>query len=192
MATPSLSTPEQTPALRRIYNPVQQDYATFLETSASTGGVRTLAEIELAPGGGNMPHYHMAFDERFEVLEGELQVLVGKNTYTLRPGDTKTAPANTLHNFKNLTDKPTRFLVDIRPGSTGFEQAIQIAYGLAADGKTNAKSLPTNIYHLAVIFVLGEGRVPGVMSLLMPLFRILAARARKKGIEQELIRRYCK
>lgn len=38
---------------------------------------------------------------------------------------------------------------------------------------------------------MGEGRVPGVMSLLMPVFRLLAARARKKGIEQELISKYC-
>lgn len=176
---------------RRIYHPTQKDYATFLETSASTYGKRTLIEIELAPGGGNVPHYHMTFSERFEVLEGELEVLVGTETHTLRPGETKIAPVNTLHNFKNPTDKTTRFLVDIQPGSRGFEQALQIAYGLATDGKANKQGLPTNIYHLAVIFVMGEGRVPGMMSLLMPVFRFLAARARKKGIEQELIRKYC-
>ena len=45
---------------RRIYNPVQKDYATFLETSAETNGLRTLIEIELAPGGGNLVHYHKA------------------------------------------------------------------------------------------------------------------------------------
>lgn len=192
MATTTLSTNEQTTtAPRRIFHPTQKDYATFLETSASTNGKRTLIEIELAPGGGNPPHYHLAFDERFEVLEGELQVLVGTETYTLRRGETKTAPVNTLHCFKNATDKTTRFLVDIQPGSTGFEQALQIAYGLATDGKANKQGLPKNIYHLAVIFVLGEGRMPGAMSLLMPVFRILAAQARKKGIEQELIRAYC-
>ena len=30
---------------RRIYNPVQRDAATFLETSEETGGERTLAEL---------------------------------------------------------------------------------------------------------------------------------------------------
>jgi hypothetical protein len=29
------------------------------------------------------------------------------------------------------------------------------------------------------------------MSLVMPVFRFLAARARKKGIERELIEKYC-
>ncbi|MBC8075330.1 MAG: cupin domain-containing protein [Chloroflexales bacterium] len=178
-------------ALRRIYHPTQKDYATFLETSASTGGKHTLIEIEVAPGGGTVPHYHLTYSERFEVLEGELEVHVGTEKHTLRPGETKTAQINTLHNFKNSTDKTTRFLVELVPGSPGFEQSLQIAYGLATDGKANKQGLPTNIYHLAVIFVMGEGRVPGVMSLLMPVFRLLAARARKKGIEQELIRKYC-
>jgi quercetin dioxygenase-like cupin family protein len=187
MATPSHSTP----ALHRIYNPVQQDYATFLETSASTGGRHTLIEIEVVPGGGTVPHYHLAYSERFEVLEGELEVHVGGETHTLRPGDTKTAQINTLHNFKNPTGKPTRFLIELVPGSTGFEQSLQIVYGLAVDGKVNKQGLPTNIYHLALVFVMGEGRVPGVMSLVMPLFRFLAGRARKKGIEQELIEKYC-
>ena len=173
-----------TTAPRRYYHLIQKDYATFLETSASTGGRRTLIEIELAPGGGNPPHYHTNFSERFEVLEGELQVLLGTETQTLRPGETKTAYRNTLHCFKNPTDKTVRFLVDIQPGSTGFERALQIAYGLATDGKANKQGLPKNLYHLAVIFVLGEGRMPGAFALVMPLFPFLAARARKKGIEQ--------
>ena len=36
----------------RIYNPIQKDYVTFLETSDETGGEHTLIEIEVAPGGG--------------------------------------------------------------------------------------------------------------------------------------------
>ena len=192
IVTTTLSAAGQTQAPRRIYHPTQKDYATFLETSAQTGGKHTLLEIELAPGGGNVPHYHDAFNERFEVLEGELEVLVGKETHTLRPGDTKTAFANTLHNFKNPTDKTTRFLIDIQPGSTGFEQTLQILYGLATDGKANKQGLPTNIYHLAVLLILGDSRLGGGASLLMPVFRLLAARARKKGIERALIEKYCR
>ena len=56
---------------RRIYNPVQRDAATFLETSEETGGVRTLAELEVAPGGKVTPHYHLTYSERFKVLEGQ-------------------------------------------------------------------------------------------------------------------------
>jgi quercetin dioxygenase-like cupin family protein len=179
-------------SLRRIYNPVQKDYATFLETSAETNGERTLIEIELAPGGGNRSHYHLSFSERFEVLEGELQVQLGKETQILKPTQSATAAPNTLHCFSNPTDQTTRFLVELRPGHTGFEQSLQIAYGLAADGKTNKESLPTNPYHLAILFIMSEGMVPGLFAMLAPVFRFLAARARKLGIEQALIRTYCR
>jgi quercetin dioxygenase-like cupin family protein len=177
---------------RQIYNPVQKDYATFLETAASTNGRRTLLEVEVAAGGGNALHYHAAFSERFEVLEGVLCVQLGKETYTLKPGESATAPASTLHRFYNATSLPVRFLVELQPGSAGFERALQIGYGLAADGRTNAKGLPKNIYHLALCFELSETMVTGALSLITPLFRFLAARARRKGIEQELIRKYCR
>lgn len=176
---------------RKVYNPVQKDYAIFLETSAATNGERTLIEIELAPGGGNAAHYHQAFSERFEVLEGELHVQVGQEERILRPTQAETVPINTLHRFFNPTDQAVRFLVELRPGNTGFEQALQIAYGLAADGKTNAQSIPTNLYHMALLFTFSESHLAGFMALLTPLFRLLAARARRLGIERELIERYC-
>ena len=125
------------------------------------------------------------------MIEGELQVRVGDEIRLLKPGQSALALPETLHNFSNPSAQPTRFLIELRPGHTGFEQALSIAYGLAADGKTNEASLPTNLYHLAVVFMLGEGMVPGVFALLMPVFRFLAARAREKGIEQELIEKYC-
>jgi mannose-6-phosphate isomerase-like protein (cupin superfamily) len=111
---------------RRYYHPGQKDYATFLETSEETGGERTLIEIELAPGGGNTPHYHKTYDEHFEVLEGALEVQLGKASRILRPG---------------------------------------------------AKA---------------EGRLPGVFAVIEPLFRLLAKRARRKGIDKELEARYCR
>ena len=148
---------------RRIYNPVQKDFATFLETSAQTNGARTLLEIELAPGGGNLAHYHKAFSERFEILQGELQVQVGEEKRLLTPGQSALALPGILHCFSNSSVQPARFLVELRPGHTGFEQMLCIAYGLAADGKTNEKSLPTNLYHLSILIMLGEGRCPAYL-----------------------------
>jgi quercetin dioxygenase-like cupin family protein len=177
---------------RRIYNPIQKDYATFLETSEETGGERTLIEIEVAPGGGTTPHYHLTYDEHFEVLEGALEVMVGDETRTLTEGENATAPANTLHNFHNATDEPTTFLVEFRPGHGGFEKALQVAYGLAADGLANSGGLPKNLYHMALLFEWGEGRVPGIFTVIEPLMRLLAKRARRKGIDKELEARYCR
>ena len=89
----------------------------------------------MAPGGGTPPHYHKTYDERFEVLEGELEVMLGKERHALRPGRRAVAPKNTLHCFKNRTGEPTTFLVEMRPGQPGFEKAFKVGYGLAADGR---------------------------------------------------------
>jgi mannose-6-phosphate isomerase-like protein (cupin superfamily) len=178
-------------AKRRYYHPLQRDYATFLESSAETGGEYTLIEVEVAPGGGNAPHYHKTYDEHFEVLSGTLEVMSGGKTHILRPGERAAAPKNTLHNFHNPTGEPTTFLVTLRPGSPGFEKALKAGYGLAADGLTRADGTPKNLYHLAVLLEWSEIRIPGVFTVVEPLLRLLAKRARRKGVDRELEARYC-
>jgi len=177
---------------RRYFHPQQKDYATFLKTSEETRGGLTLIEIEVAPGGGNAPHYHKTYDEHFEVLEGTLEVLVGKEKRLLHPGQRAVAPKNTKHRFTNPTTEPTTFLVEMRPGQPGFEKALKAGYGLAADGLTRAGGTPKNLYQLAVLLEWSEIRLPGVMGFMEPLFRLLAKRARNKGIDKELEKKYCR
>lgn len=175
---------------RRHYNPVQRDAATFLETSEETGGECTLAEVEVAPGGGPIAHYHKTYTESFEVLEGELEVLVGDETRVLRAGRKATVPRNTLHRFHNATDQTTRFLCEMRPGQPGFEKTIMVGYGLARDGLTRPDGTPKSLYHMALLLEWSEIRVPGFFTVIEPLMRLLAKRARRKGIDRELEARY--
>lgn len=177
---------------RRYYHPLQKDYATFLETSEETGGDRTLIEAEVAPGGGNDTHFHKTYEEHFEVIEGSLEVLVGGETRTLRPGEKAVAGKNVLHRFRNPTDTPTRFLVELRPGHAGFEKALKAGYGLAADGLTGSNGAPKTPYHLAVLLEWSEIRMPGIFTVAEPLFRLLAKRARRKGIDARLENLYCR
>ena len=178
---------------RRYYHPIQKDYATFLKTSEETGGEFTLIEIEVAPGGGTPPHYHKTYDERFEVLDGTLEVLLGKDKHTLQPGQKAVAPRNTRHRFHNPSDTPTTFLVELRPGKTGFESAIKAGYGLAEDGRgRHTEGFVKNLYQLTVLLEWSEIRLSGVMGLIEPLLRLLAKRARNKGIDRELETQYCR
>lgn len=176
---------------RTIHNPVIQDWLTFLETSGESGGHRSLLEIELAPGGGNGLHIHRGFAERFEVLEGELGVQLGRGRHRLHPGQSLLAPAGVPHRFFNATAAPARFRVELTPGHDGFEKALRIAYGLAADGLADARGMPRRLAHLALLVEMGDTAVAGPAALLMPLFRWVARRARARGVEAELLRRYC-
>ena len=121
-----------------------------------------------------------------------MEVLVGKETRVLRPGQKAVAERNTLHRFRNPTGEPTTFLVELRPGHAGFEKALKAGYGLARDGRTLSDGTPKNPYHLAVLLEWSELRVPGILTVAEPLFRLLAKRARRKGIDKELEARYCR
>ena len=177
---------------RRYYSPVQKDAATFLQTSEETEGERTLIEIEVAPGGGPKPHYHKTYTEHFEVLDGTLEVLVGKETRALPAGQKVVVPRSTLHRFRNATDETVRFLTEMRPGQPGFEKTLKVGYGLAAEGLTFSDGTPKNPYHMALLLDWAEIRVPGLFALIDPLMRLLARRARRKGIDRQLEARYCR
>ena len=176
---------------RSFYHPIQRDRATFLETSEESGGERTLVELEVAPGGSNMLHRHNSFSERFEVLEGELTVHVDGQDVKLQPGEVATAPIGSLHHFANTAVAPVTALIELRPGSLGFERAIQISYGLAQEGLAAKNGAPMNLMQLGLLVELADSQMTGVLRILEPALRALARRARRKGIDRELIARYC-
>lgn len=175
---------------RRIYNPVQKDYVTFLETAADTGGKRTTVEVELAPGGGVGLHFHKTYIERFDVLDGELQVQLGKTVHTLRAGKSATAEPNVNHRFFSTSKTVCKFRVTLEPASRGFEESLQIGYGLARDGKCNAKGMPKNPLALAWLFSISESNLPGWRSVFEFILHAQAKKALKKGIDMELREKY--
>ena len=177
---------------RTIENPVIGDKVTFVRTSAETGGEYSEIVVELSPGGGNEPHYHTQFAESFTPIEGDLGVLVGTEKRTIHQGETATVEPGIVHCFFNPTDRMVTFKGEARPGHEGLERFGQIAYGLARDGEVNRKGYPNKLAHIAVLMEMGDVRIPGMaFKLLVLVFRWIARRARAKGIEQQLIDRYC-
>ncbi len=177
---------------RRIHNPVQKDTVTFLKTSDDTNGEYTLVEVELADGGGVGLHYHKTYSEKFDCVENEVQIKLGKSIYTLKPGETATAKPTVNHFFRNRSGKQCKFRVELRPASKGFEQSLQIGYGLARDGKTDKKGFPKDRLALAWLFDISESNLPGWMSIFEFILRKQAKKARAKGIDTKLMAEYVK
>lgn len=177
---------------RKIYNPIQKDYVTFLKTHADTNGEFTLVEVELANGGGVGLHYHKTYSEKFDCLDGEVQVQLDKKINTLKAGESAIAEQNINHLFRNRSGKPCRFRVEIRPASRGFEQSLQIGYGLAADGLCKVNGFPKDKYALAWLFDISESNLPGWMSIFEFMLRKQAKKARKKEIDKALVEKYVK
>lgn len=175
---------------RRIYNPVQKDYVTFVKTASETGGASTLVEVELAPKGGVGLHFHKTYSERFEAIEGKLNVTLGKTEHELLPGQAATAERNVIHRFYNTTDQTIKFSVELRPGSTGFERSLQIGYGLARDGKTDKKGIPKNIFYLSLLLDYSESKLPGKYSLFEFVLKGFAKLARLLKYDKKLEKYY--
>ena len=175
---------------RKIYNPIQKDYVTFLKLSSETDGAYTLVEVELADGGGVGLHYHQGFTETFECLEGALQVQLGNTMHTLQEGQSATAELNVPHLFQNRSGKSCRFLCELRPASRGFEQSLQIGYGLARDGEADSKGFPKDKGVLAWLFMISESNLTGLKHLLEPLLRWQAKKAILRGVDKAMIARY--
>lgn len=164
----------------------------FHQTSEETNGEYSLLDIEVAPGGGNVLHYHKAFAEHFTVLSGEFGVQVGKDKYVLQPGMSAVAPAMKVHRWYNNTLQTAIVRIELRPGSTGFEQFLQVVYGLARDGLADKHGIPKSLAHKALVVELGDTNIPGFFTAIAPVLRLIARRARKQGIERDLIERYCR
>jgi hypothetical protein len=98
------------------------------------------------------------------------------------PGDTILAPAGVPHNWWNASDREVVVRVEVRPAAR-FEACILNAFGLAQDGKVNAKGMP-GLLQLAVFArefddVIRFTRPPRWVQRL--LFGVLAPVARLLG-----------
>lgn len=175
---------------RRIVNTHQNDAVTFLETSAETGGERTLGELEIGPGGKVAPHYHRSYSETFTVTEGRMTIEVDGVRRELAPGDEVTVAPGQLHAWSNPTAERAVGLVELRPGQPGFEQGLRVAYGLANDGRVLKNGMPRNPLHTALLLEWGDSCLPGAYAALERVFRLLARLARHRGVDRALLERY--
>ena len=177
---------------RPVENPLSGERVTFLATAEETDGEYMRIRNETSAGAqGVVMHYHLAYTEAFEVLEGALlDVCVGgkENHLVLAQGESVFVPPNTAHRFRNSSTSPVVFEVEIRP-ARNFEKSIRAQLGLVEDGKTNDKAIPKNILELALLYELSESYVAGMpLSLQKGIFGALARVARWLGYDPEFSR----
>lgn len=178
---------------RTIENPLVQDRVTFITTAAESGGSFEYVEVELAPGGGVDLHYHLAFTEHFEAVDGVLHLELDRLYRVLHPGQAASAPPGSLHRFFNPGNEKIIFRVKVAPARR-FEQMLRISYGLARDGKVRGKTgIPRNVLDLSVIFELGETYMNGIpIGLQKGIIGILYRIAKWHGVEERLLNTYCR
>lgn len=109
--------------------------------SAATGGVFSVVEHPLEPGAlAAPPHTHANVDEYSFVIEGEIGVLMGEETFKAPAGAYVLKPRGVAHTFWNPGPEPARVLEIISPA--GFEQYFEELAGILSS--THPASRPTS------------------------------------------------
>jgi mannose-6-phosphate isomerase-like protein (cupin superfamily) len=88
---------------------------------AKTPEERT-AFSSLAPGIGVPRHTHTREDETYYVTSGELEVIVGEQTFFLKAGDSLMAPRDIPHQLRNSGNTTHHYLLVFSP--SGFEEFV--------------------------------------------------------------------
>ena len=91
----------------------------FVLEGADTAGTLAVALNVTPPGGGPPLHRHVAEDELFLVLDGQLEFLVAGEWCAVPPGGIVYYPRGVPHAFRNVGDVPSRHWVLVTPA--GFE-----------------------------------------------------------------------
>jgi quercetin dioxygenase-like cupin family protein len=97
--------------------------------AAEVGGEYVEFEWVFEPGVfAPPPHLHPSQVEDYEVLEGELEVMIGGKWSTLRTGESASVPVGVNHTFK----RPTQFVRvrNFHRPALGFEEFIESMHGL--------------------------------------------------------------
>lgn len=101
----------------RHANPAAGEVYTVVPAGGEDPGALRLV-LELAAVHHPPPvHVHPRSDESFTVLDGALDLRLGRGWTTVVAGDSVTAPAGATHGFRNTSGAPVRVQVDVVPGA---------------------------------------------------------------------------
>lgn len=167
-------------------NRVQGDRFVVREGSEDTGGERLVGDLYVRPGGAVAgKHVHSYITERFEVVAGRVRFHVDGREEFAAPGEVVEVLPGVVHDWWNVGDDEAHVLVDIRPAAR-FELMIENLYGLANDGKSDARGVPRL---LPLALFAREFRREGEFirpprALQRILFALLAPLARSRGYKR--------
>lgn len=158
-----------------IASPPTGQSLTFLATAQDTDGELLRIEARFAPGAFIPPHLHRYQEERFEVLDGEGEFLVGRRRRRVRPGDTLTIPVGRPHAFRTTGERGARLVAELRP-ALDSEEVFAKLFALGRAGKVNRLGAPSvrataklMHRHPDAFFFLPVLPVPAQLALTRPL-----------------------
>jgi quercetin dioxygenase-like cupin family protein len=166
-------------------NPVTGEYCVVRQGTDHKGDGRLLVDLHVQPGGAVAgEHVHPSLVERFEVIAGTVGFRKAGVEAVASPGERVEVLPGVAHDWWNAGDDEAHVLVEVEGALVErFEQLIVTIFGLAHDGKVDAKGMP-DLVQLAVIAdafgdVIVFTKPPRAVQ--RALFGVLAPIGRRRG-----------
>lgn len=171
---------------KTVRNPAIGHRITFLQTAVQTNGelLQIMYAVEKPESKPVIPlHMHSRCEERFEVVQGQLGVMLDGERRQLGVGEQVLIPPGTPHTFWNVGEAELRFITDVRPPGR-LQTYWETVFGLAEEGKVGKNGLP-NLLQLAVIAPLADSYAPNVpIPVTQLLVKILGTVGRLLGYKE--------
>jgi len=148
---------------KTVRNPAIGHRITFLQTADQTNGelLQIMYAVETPESKPAIPlHIHLQCAERFEVVEGQLGVILDGDQRQLGVAEQLLIPPGTPHTFWNAGEGELRFITDVRPPGQ-LQTYWETVFGLAEDNKVGKNGL-SNLLQLAVVAPMADSYFPGV------------------------------
>lgn len=112
-------------------------------SGADTGGAFVVLEVSTTVDSGAPLHLHHVENEWFYVLEGEYDIQVGADLFTVKAGESVYAPKLIPHTWHDVGATPGRLLVVAQPagGMEGFSQDLIALAGTGPPSPVEMKAL---------------------------------------------------
>jgi glyoxylate utilization-related uncharacterized protein len=172
--------------MRAHYSPGVRSIAGYGSTITFVDSSDERVVVEIAyDGNGVKPptHLHPSQEERFEVLDGEINVLLDGERRTLARGETLLVPPGTPHQM--WADAPARQRWETRP-ALKTERFFETLWGLQQDGllegdpRKSKLQMALTMRHFRDEFRLTE--LPSAQKAALPLVALVA---RARGLKPE-------
>jgi quercetin dioxygenase-like cupin family protein len=168
-----------------LENPVTGESMCVLESSAES----FKAQYSLRPHGEIAgEHLHPNREQRISVLSGEMHLRVEGEHRIVRAGETVTVPPGARHFQWNPCDSEAVVVEELRPAGR-IHDFFKVLFGLARDGRTDAKGYPPLLLSAALFSEFGDSvrpASPGFQLLIGLLGPAAAALGHRRELEKYL------
>lgn len=124
-------------------NPITGEQVVVRVGTEESGGKLSISDLYVSPGGAvAAEHVHSNIEETFTVVGGSGGFQLDEREDVAEPGRRLVAPPGIAHYWWNAGDEEAHVVVELRGDANlleGFEKMISTLFGIARDGKTDAK-----------------------------------------------------